>query len=264
MDQVLVSQLQTYASNAGRKSKLEARIRSCFFNTKRSTPMPPKKEYLRCRIIRGHKRALRQVKNKKIPTRTINSFDSKNPTAMKIWKALTESFHKYEEELTPISQTENGPKTDGKSKRKEKPDEIAKSFNSEFCKDYFAPYGVRETYYYYIELLFADLNPRILCNKFEFNCCRGNHSKQCLEKWLLMKKYISQYMIKDLQLEPFLPDSLEYYSMPSLFSYSHSCTQTRRSSRKNYGPYLNSKIDYYISKSELGECYMNKVENLII
>ncbi|CAG9325544.1 unnamed protein product [Blepharisma stoltei] len=234
MDHMLVSQLQSYGPYSGRKCKLVARIRNCFLNAKRSATTLIKKEYLRCRIIRGHKRALRQIKSQKIPTRTINSFDPKNPSAVKIWMKLSEVFQRNEDVLCPISQTENGPKTDGKSKRKEKVDSIAKSFNEKFCKEYFTPYGVRESYYYYIELLFVDLNPRILCEKFEFNCCRGAHNLQCLEKWLLMKKYISQYMIEDLGLEPFCPKSLQHYSLPNLFSDENFQLQAIRSSQKNF------------------------------
>ncbi|CAG9322487.1 unnamed protein product [Blepharisma stoltei] len=233
MDNILVSQLQSYGPYSGRKSKLEAKIKNCFYNAKRASTTPPKKEYLRCRIIRGHKRILRQIKNQKIPTRTINSFDPKNPTAMKIWMKLTKVFHKHEEVLFQISKTENGPKTDGKSKRKEKFKATANSFNSGFCKEYFTPYGVRESYYYYVELLFVDLNPRILCDKFEFNCCRGNHDFQCLEKWLLMKKYISHYMIEELGLEPFFPKSLHSYSMPSLLSNDCSIIHSLYSSSSN-------------------------------
>lgn len=218
LDLIIINQLPTFASYSGRKCKLEAKIRHLFYNVKRSFICPPKKEYLRCRMIRGHKRALRHLSKKLIPNATINSFDPRNHTASRIWGRLGSAFKKYESGLLKISQTESGPKTDGKSKRKNKDQDIAKSFNSSFCKQYFKPIDVRESFYYYVELLFADLDPNVLCQKFEFNCCHGMHNPDCLEKWVLMKKYISKYLIEDLNLVPFFPSKQKDITLSNIFS----------------------------------------------
>ncbi|CAG9325543.1 unnamed protein product [Blepharisma stoltei] len=220
VDPIIVTQLRAFNSSSGRKISLNSKIKNCFYNPKNSMIAPPKKEYLRCRVIRGHKRAIRQIKKSAIPIRTLNAFDPENPTALRIWRILSDVYIKHEEELSKFSQTESGPKTDGKSKRQGKVENLAKSFNYEFCRDYFTPLGVRESFYYYVELLFVDLNPKSLCEKFDFNCCKSPHSHECLEKWLLMKKYISQYMIQELGLEPFMPASPEGFHLPSLFNSS--------------------------------------------
>mmetsp|Transcript_6729 Transcript_6729/g.6617 ORF Transcript_6729/g.6617 Transcript_6729/m.6617 type:complete len:86 (-) Transcript_6729:601-858(-) len=64
----------TYKISAGRRAKADAIIRAQF-TCRRGCP---KKEYLRCKLIRGHKRLMRQIKKNIKPEKTLNKFDSNN------------------------------------------------------------------------------------------------------------------------------------------------------------------------------------------
>lgn len=91
-------------------------------------------------------------------------------------------YSENKSELGEICKTEFGPKTDGKRKRRNKFSETRNSFNDAFCKDYFNANSVRESYFYYVELLFANLDEKILEKTFELRCCQDGHNLKCLEK----------------------------------------------------------------------------------
>jgi len=169
----------------GRKRDRDTQILSMFFTRKSKAGTPPKKEYLRCKLIRGHKRANRQIKDGVHPNKTIHKFDLANGKARDIWHTLQLHFFKNRDVLEIESLTESGPTTDGKKKRgKEIIDKgTQKSFNTEYVKRYFLNEATKISFYYYVELIFADMNPEILCDKFDFFCCKPpHHDASCTEK----------------------------------------------------------------------------------
>ncbi|CAG9332021.1 unnamed protein product [Blepharisma stoltei] len=202
----------------GRKSKKDAHIRKLFYTCGEFKTSPPKKEYLRCKLIRGFKRAIRQIRKNVLPSKTLNRIRGNPYNALRVWQALAGCYEKYMTVLEPLSCTEKGPKTDGKLKKRIRGRYLEKSFNSTFCIEFFSHIGVRESFYYYVEFLFADLNPEVLCDKFDFMCCKGFHSPECVEKWLLIKKYMNCYMIQDLGLEPWFPQNHSNSFLPSIFT----------------------------------------------
>mmetsp|Transcript_23699 Transcript_23699/g.23459 ORF Transcript_23699/g.23459 Transcript_23699/m.23459 type:complete len:224 (+) Transcript_23699:2-673(+) len=202
MIDLMIAQVSSYAKHIHRKSTLEAKIRNMFFHIKKNSRIPPKKEYLRCRLIRGHKRINRQVSKKSLPIGILNTYDVDDPSAIKLWTILESCYFKSQEEMDFISRTESGPKTDGISKRKGRIKNLEKSFNLSFCKRYFSSPAVLESFYYYIELVFLKLEPELLCKKFDFRCCEGEHQPECIEKWLILKHYVRVMMIEELGIIP--------------------------------------------------------------
>ncbi|CAG9311221.1 unnamed protein product [Blepharisma stoltei] len=165
----------------------------------------PKKEYIRCKLIRGHKRANRQIQENVLPNKTIHRFNPNDTESASIWETLKEVYARNQEVLRDLSLTENGPQTDGKSKRL--PSNDPKSFNTTFCANYFKEQATRESFFYYTELLFCNFEPKILIEKFEIWCCPegSKHDFMCDRKWSLLKRYINDLMIEDLKADPWFP-----------------------------------------------------------
>ena len=188
------------------QSRVEHSILSLFDTCRKSAPKPPKKEYLRCKLIRGHKRAIRQILSNIIPKTTIHKFAPTDVKAHNLWTLMIKIINKDCGLLSRISKTEEGPITDGRAKRSAESLALSeKSFNAAFCKAYFANSNVRESFFQYINLIFVDFEPKILCKKFDFSCCRKSmHSVECIEKWGELYRYITQDMIEELACEPFV------------------------------------------------------------
>ena len=161
----------------------------------------PKKEYVRCAMIRGHKRALRQIIKSITPSTTINKINSENPKQIQSWIDLSTHFHANSSSLSDIASTAQGPATDGKAKRDNSADrkKAEKSFNDKFCRSYFSSTIVRHSFELYCEVVISEENITLLCEKFKMSCCDGsNHSELCKEKWINFKKYLKYTMIEEL------------------------------------------------------------------
>ena len=53
-----------------------------------------------------------------------------------------------------------------------------------------------------VELIFCDLNPEELCDKFEFRCCdEPLHNPKCHQSWDLLKKYLKYDFFKQMDSE---------------------------------------------------------------
>lgn len=171
---------------------------------------PPKKEYIRIKVIRGHKRAMRQLSTDRIPRKTLHGFHPSDKAAEANWNQLKYCYLKYSLALNSVSRTEKGPITDGKSKRSTHNGlNTAKSFNNQFCKDYFEPLFVRETFYFYVELLFVNKDPEALQKRFDMYCCpNSEHLIGCELKWMHLKFYFNTLMLQELLLDPWKPLAL--------------------------------------------------------
>ena len=55
-----------------------------FSANKANSTKAPKKEYLRCKLIRGHKRAIRQINKGILPKATLNKFDKRDTKSIEI------------------------------------------------------------------------------------------------------------------------------------------------------------------------------------
>mmetsp|Transcript_26267 Transcript_26267/g.25879 ORF Transcript_26267/g.25879 Transcript_26267/m.25879 type:complete len:147 (-) Transcript_26267:68-508(-) len=100
--------------------------------------------------------------------------------------------------------------TDGKSKRNTNP--AQKSFNTEYIRFYFRNEPVKQSFFYFVELVFSDPNPEILCEKFGFCCCLSQtpqeHSYKCCKNWEELKTYVQIKMLEDLEIAAWKPNDL--------------------------------------------------------
>jgi hypothetical protein len=182
-----------------------------------------KQENLRAQIIRALKRSIRQAldevqsKSLKISkiTKKIHNFEVKDTRALLIWGQLKD-LAVTSNLLQDICRTEEGPETDGKSKKIKS---TQKSFNKKFCWDFFRHEEVRRYFSYYIELVFNNFNSKTMAKKFEVWCCelvngKEVHSSQCMLKWLIFKDYLSSHFLLELNLEPI--EQNQFISLPDL------------------------------------------------
>ncbi|OMJ74524.1 hypothetical protein SteCoe_26526 [Stentor coeruleus] len=193
------------------------------FDTKRkSSPQAPKKEYVRCKLIRGHKRAVRQILSNLIPKTTIHKFNATDIKAHSLWLLIQQIVSRNLSTFQGLSKTESGPITDGRAKRtNESMKKCEKSFNAAFCRAYFANNDVRESFCHYLNLIFVEFDPVILSQKFEFSCCRNQkHTVDCLQKWSDLQRYLKTDMLKELDCEPFEISS-DYVTLPDFNTFSN-------------------------------------------
>lgn len=209
-----VLNLQSQMNEFSRRVKEETLIRSLFNSFKPQIKGHPKKEYLRCKLIRGHKRANRKIKKGKL---LYNNQKDLSENALRNWKCISNVYSKYPAILDIVSRTVFEPiKFKSRSKL---PIETSRSFNTDFCRRYFNESAVRESFFYYVEFIFSDLDPTELSKSLGFACCRNEkHTMDCAYKWLLMKRYSNQIILQDLKLEPWFPEN-ENISLPQLGSF---------------------------------------------
>jgi hypothetical protein len=198
-----------------RKVKLETKIRTQFIS--KGCRKFPKKEYIRCKLIRGHKRLLRKIMIHEAFVKELRESMCCEYSQRVYFNLLADSFLKYKNTLVDLIPVEMGPVNEIMKKKKMKLDHLEKSFNGNFCKEYFNKIETRESYYYYIEYLFSDFDCTKFIKKFGFKCCNDiNHSINCYLKWALLKKYCSEIVLEDLNIEPYFPEP-SYLPIPSFF-----------------------------------------------
>ena len=167
---------------------------------------PPKKEYIRCKLIRGHKRAIRHAIANKIPRTTIHKINPLNEYELKSWTIFADDvrLENHRPVLEVLSRTVNGPLTDGASRREIITPETLRSFSDSFCQSYFSNELILESYKKYVDIIFATQTPENLCKRFGFKCCQNedneDHYQSCDEKWCELKKYILKGMLEELEI----------------------------------------------------------------
>lgn len=177
------------------------------FHCKRSHKHP-KKEIIRCELIRGIKRAIRQLTEGKRPVKGWHGFPTDHSHADLVWKQLSVLVQMHSQALKAIAHTNAGPKTDGKVTRSREGDHSRfNSFNDSFCKWFYTFPAVRSFHRLYIELVFIDLTPESLASKLPFVCCQtpSSHSQTCAEKWKALKNYLMTDMLAELSPKLGLP-----------------------------------------------------------
>ena len=102
-------------------------------------------------------------------------------------------------QLSSIARTDSGPLTDGRSKRKKPAEDTQRTFNDNFCKEYFESEEVRRSWHMYIDLMFCQTSCNGLSEKLGILCCdEEDHSIECENKWSMMKEYLQFGMLESL------------------------------------------------------------------
>jgi hypothetical protein len=180
---------------------LETKIR-CLFLSKGYRKFP-KKEYIRCKLIRGHKRILRDIQLKQ------DDFDSLLETENSeirrhFLTILFNSFLENKDFFEKIIPVDAGPVNVMMKKRNVNMENLKRSFNADYCREYLEASETRESYWNYIEYIFSDLECSALVKRFGFRCCTSaNHKNNCVAKWVLMKKYCGKLILEDIGIVPF-------------------------------------------------------------
>jgi hypothetical protein len=170
-------------------------------NFKSKNGNSPKKEYVRCKLIRGHKRAIRNSFIGKKAKKTINRINPKNKKQLLKFDLFANHAIKNKIILEIISRPENGPKTDGISKKsKSEYEQAEKSFNDNYCRKYFSNSITRDSFELYCEVLFYGSSVNELCEKFDFACCtiKNNHSDECRIKWNKLESFLKNELMNEL------------------------------------------------------------------
>ena len=197
-----------------RKVKAETKIRSQFIS--KGCRKFPKKEYIRCKLIRGHKRILREIMGNEEYLKNIAETKDHSSCKQAYWSLLINSFLKYKKILVELIPVVVGPVNEIMKKKKMRTDHLKKSFNGDFCREYLSKIETRESYFYYVEFLFSDMNCSKLIKKFGFKCCNNeDHDYSCFLKWLLLKKFCSQMLLEELDITPYSPSD-SFYPLPSV------------------------------------------------
>lgn len=159
----------------------------------------PKKEYVRIKTIRGHKKIIRQILIgvKYPPKTTINKIERNNFEQFEAWNLLMNNTKANSSALEKICQTHQGPLTDGKSYRNEenKGDQVQqeKTFNDAFIKNYFSNSAVVENFELYVDYLFANQSSKSLKKKFGFYCCATHGCNTCSDKWESLRVFVRDF-----------------------------------------------------------------------
>jgi hypothetical protein len=181
-------------------TKMFARI-----HTKSGKPL--KKEYQRCQIIRGIKKCARLMATGNKPQRGIHTFDIGDHEKVMIWQAMEQLVSHDPELFASLGSTCEGPATDGKIHRKRLHLETPKfrSFNDNYCSNFYKEELVREFHYYYLQLVYGigAVDPKSICEKLTVFCCDGRHSDLCTAIWEQVRNYLMFEMIDQLGLKPY-------------------------------------------------------------
>lgn len=186
-----------------RKRKRETLIMKMFFTVKKDKTQSPKKEYVRCKVIRGHKKLIRNLLENSVPKKGIAKFKLGNKVQALHYRKFHDHLNENEDLLSNIALTESGPLTDGKNKeRTSQNDSYKNSYNNEFCADYFKSPVVRHSFKLFFEVVFSKYIPKNLKKRFGFKCCVSDtHTLECYEKWQCLKYYLQNEIFETLGYE---------------------------------------------------------------
>ena len=161
----------------------------------RGNSRPVKTEYVRIKVIRGHKRWLRKL-DLEVMDRQIQKCLG---TSQGFWlKQLLDTYQLNPPLLRRLAKAT----TSLRGPNPAKP--TYKSFNKDFCQNYFNSELVRKSYFCYVEYLFSPLLPAKLKEYFGMSCCSAVcHTSECEERWMMLKNYLQFTLIIRLGLTPY-------------------------------------------------------------
>lgn len=180
----------------GRKTNPETFLLAKFRNNKqhKGAANAPKKEYLRVKVIRGLKRAIREVTSGKSPSR--KKLHHPTPSASIQWTIFSD-FIIANSAFPRLAATYEGPATEGKTYRIAANDKY-RCYNNQCCKDFFDSQLVRQAYYLYLELIFANAEDRDLAEKFGFTAI-GKSKEERMAAWSELRSYLSVTLLAELE-----------------------------------------------------------------
>jgi hypothetical protein len=172
----------------GRKVKEETMLLKKFTSLKGGMP---KKEYIRIKVLRGLRKVVRKYPFEDNHLNGINKVrTSPDASDVKCRVAWGELVDFYSAQTVEISR--HFAEIEFNERNKEG------NFNNEYCRRVLDTPVIRRLYRHYIDFLFADLDPEMMCAKFSIQCCRGCHANECVEKWEELRRYLEVNMLTEL------------------------------------------------------------------
>lgn len=212
-------------SSRGRKPNIDREILKLFKNLR--------KENIRSKMIRGHKKLLAHIiSNPEIltPERAPKSThiqiceDSELATYsyFKIKQLYFENFEIFDKILSRKGKKKKGAR--GTEKLKER------TYNNSYCKEYFKYDVLRESYFYYIKLVFFVIDDKILSENLSIEIDEVHTGMMMdligdvkTEIWKLLKEYLIYNIIEDLNLHPYIDQEYERFNIQEfLEKYNNS------------------------------------------
>ena len=180
----------------GRKINPETLLLAKFRNNKlrKGQANAPKKEYLRVKVIRGLKRAIREVTSGRPPSR--KKLHNPAPSASLHWTIFSD-FIIANSGFPRLAATCEGPATEGKTYRIATGEKY-RCYNNQCCKDFFDSQLVRQAYHLYLELIFANAEDRDLAEKFGFTAI-GKSKEERMAAWNELRSYLSVALLAELE-----------------------------------------------------------------
>lgn len=177
----------------GRKVKTETVLLMKFTNSKGSMP---KKEYIRIKLLRGLRKIIRRYTCKDTKLTGINQVRENSITNIEngaVTSAWLSIVGFYTDHIGEIDRHFNEIDFNGRNKEG--------NFNNEYCKRVLDSPLVKSLYKLYVRFLFIDLDPDLMCNKFNIMCCRLCHATECIDKWRELEHYLMTSMLAELGME---------------------------------------------------------------
>lgn len=160
----------------GRKATKSTKILSLFVN--KSKEESPRKEFIRCCLLRRMVKLLRLVRNNKIKKVL------PHPFLGEILNVLIANL----EVVLPFIEKKNLPYVENKTNMK------FKSYNDAFCKFFFSKSPIKEIYKLYVEYFFATKNCADRSKELGAYCCKEQCTEdfECQTKWSKLKELLVQ------------------------------------------------------------------------
>ena len=165
-------------------------------------------ENLNAHIIRAIQRMFKCMILNRIPKTTCIKIDLKNELQTSYWVELLKLYRTNEELVKEIASKKLTPNPNGKKQGPimgnveiEKLKGAHKSFNKNFCQDFFSYPVSQQAFKLVIEIMFSILSEGILCENFNLFCCKSEeHQNNCLSKWIELKEYLNLHYFRALEV----------------------------------------------------------------
>ena len=185
----------------GRRTRQDTLLLQRFRNINKAG-RSPKKEYLRIHLIRGLKRAIRQILEKQRSFSPLNRVDKSDEVALQHWNLFAAAVKQNKATLKAIS----APKLDTLSKTSStkyaEPEDTYNCYNNAFCRSFLSHSATRKVFGLYLNVVFTDMDEKVLSKRFGFEA-RAETAEERGEDWKKLKQFLYGDMLEELKIEPF-------------------------------------------------------------
>ena len=148
----------------------------------------PKLEYIRTKILRHFKKAIRTVLEGKTPEAGLHKYQSWSLAWGLKWKSFFCLVQAHGAHLHEVSSLAKGPYIDNRICTQ------FKTYTNKYVDLFLHDSITYETYLAYVDLLESDEAVSTYCRTFGMRCCDGEHSEKCEDAWKLFFYFLKEKM----------------------------------------------------------------------